>query len=163
MYEKWCNFQPYFTALRAVRRARCASLRCSLRVPFQVHFGDHCWSIFQSLGSLWGAVGSFLNLFSVPGALWGALWAHFSNQKSAWGSKGAPRGATTKINYHIWAPFGDLFLNIFVYFAKKRGSEIGWCFSFIFLVTLSAPRDGLICNPYAPAQSKHTFACSTFF
>ena len=103
-----------FKAFRAVRRARCASLRCSLRVPFQVHFGDHCWSIFQSLGSLWGCRGFIFEFCSVPGALWGALWAHFSNQKSAWGSKGAPRGKTPKINYYIWAPFGDLFLKIFV-------------------------------------------------
>ena len=31
------------------------------------------------------------------------------------------------------------------------------CFFFDFGVALGAPWDGLTCNPYAPAQSKHTF------
>ena len=31
------------------------------------------------------------------------------------------------------------------------------CFFFDFWVALGAPGDGLTCNPYAPAQSKHTF------
>ena len=157
-----CIYIHIFKALRAVRRARCASLRCSLRVPFQVHFGDHFLRIVQSLGSLWGCRGFIFEFFSVPGALWGTLWVHFLNHKSACGSKGGPRCATTKINYHFWAPFGGLFFNISGCFAKKSSSEIGCCFLF-FLVTLSAPRDGLICNPYAPAQSKHTFSFPHFF
>ncbi len=36
-------------------------------------------------------------------------------------------------------------------------------FLFDFWVVLSAPRDGLICNPYTPAQSKHTFMFSYIF
>ena len=36
-------------------------------------------------------------------------------------------------------------------------------FFFDFWVALNAPRDGLICNPYTPAQSKHTFPFSHFF
>ena len=36
-------------------------------------------------------------------------------------------------------------------------------FFFDFWVALSAPQDGLICNPYTPAQSKHTFPFSHCF
>ena len=36
-------------------------------------------------------------------------------------------------------------------------------FFFDFWVALSAPRDGLICNPSPPAQAKHTLSVSHFF
>ena len=36
-------------------------------------------------------------------------------------------------------------------------------FFFYFWVALGAPWDGLTCNPYAPAQSKHTFSFLHFF
>ena len=36
-------------------------------------------------------------------------------------------------------------------------------FFFDFWVALSSPRDGLICNPSTPAQSKHTFSVLHFF
>ena len=71
------------------------------------------------LGSFLALLGSFLKHFSVPGSTLGALWAHFLNQKSAWGSKGAPRGATPEINSPFWRPFGALFLNIFVFLLKR--------------------------------------------
>jgi len=74
------------------------------------------------LGSFFALLGSFLKHFSVPGSTLGALWAHFLNQKSAWGSKGAPRGATPEINSHFWRPFGFFFLNIF-FFARQSGLQ----------------------------------------
>ena len=85
------------------------------------------------LGSFLALLGSFLKHFSVPGSTLGALWAHFLNQKSAWGSKGAPRGATPEIKSPFWRPFGALFSNMFNFFAKKSGSEIGCFFSSFFL------------------------------
>ena len=36
-------------------------------------------------------------------------------------------------------------------------------FFFDFWVALSAPQDGLICNPHTPAQSKHNFPFSHCF
>ena len=36
------------------------------------------------------------------------------------------------------------------------------CFFFDFRVAMGAPWDGLTCNPYAPAQSKHTFSFFAF-
>ena len=114
------------------------------------------------LGSFLALLGSFLKHFSVPGSTLGALWAHFLNQKSALGSKGAPRGATPEINSPFWRPVGTLFLNMCVFLLKK-GFWNRLLFFFNFLVTLSAPRDGLICNPYAPAQSKRSFSFSHFF
>ena len=77
------------------------------------------------LGSFLALLGSFLKHFSVPGSTLGALWAHFLNQKSALGSKGAPRGATPEINSHFWRPFGALLSHFLFLSAKKSGSEIG--------------------------------------
>ena len=71
------------------------------------------------LGSFFALLGSFLRHFSVPGSTLGALWAHFLNQKSAWGSKGAPRGATPEIPSPFWRPFGALFSKIFDFLLKK--------------------------------------------
>ena len=84
------------------------------------------------LESFFALLGSFLKHFSVPGGTLGALWAHFLNQKSALGSKGGPRSVCPEIPSPFWRPFGALFLNIFVFFAKKSGSEIGGFFSSIF-------------------------------
>ena len=55
-------------------------------VPFGLHFG-----------SIWEP-------FAPKVAPNGALWMHFSCQKTDWGAKGAPRGATTKMK----SSFGDL-------------------------------------------------------
>ena len=42
--------------------------------------------------------------------------------------------------------------------------EFGLALFFLdFLIASGAFRDGLICNPYAPAQSKRTFSFSHFF
>ena len=60
-------------------------------VPFGLHFGS-IWEPFPPK--------------VVPN---GALWMYFSCQKTDWGAKGAPRGATTKINYHIWTHCGSNF------------------------------------------------------
>ena len=60
------------------------------------------------------------------------LLAHFLHQKSALGSKGAPRGIFPEIKSPFGRPFGALFVNISVVFAKQSGSEIGGFFSSIF-------------------------------
>ena len=51
-------------------------------------------------------LGSFLKHLWVPGSTLGALWAHFLNQTSVWGSKGAPRGATPEIKSPFWTHCG---------------------------------------------------------
>jgi len=66
--------------------------------PSWEHFG--CFGvIFQVLFGPWGHFGGTLD----------ALWAHFGDQKTDWGAKGAPRGATTEIKSPIWIPFGTYF------------------------------------------------------
>ena len=108
------------------------------------------------LGSFFALLGSFLRHFLVPGSTLGALWAHFLNQKSAWGSKGAPRGATPEIPSAFWRPFGALFLNIVAFFVKNRGSEIG-CF---FLQFFGHPERS---KGWAHMQSVHAGAVQTHF
>ena len=108
------------------------------------------------LGSFLALLGSFLKHFSVPGSTLGALWANFLNQKSAWGSKGAPRGATPEIKSPFWRPFGALFLNIVAFSVKNRGSEIG-CF---FLIFFGHPERS---KGWAHMQSVHAGAVQTHF
>ena len=102
-------------------------------------------------------------MFGSLGALWGRCGLTFCIKNQL----GAPKVAQEAFAPKSPHPFGDLlevfFLNISVVFAKKSGSEIGGVFFFNFLITLSAPRDGLTCNPYAPAQSRRTFPFSHFF
>ena len=76
--------------------------------------------------------------------------------------KSRPRGATPFSKSPFWRPFGALFSNVFVFFLKK--AVLKYVPFFVdFWVALSAPQDGLICNPYTPAQSKHTFPFSHCF
>ena len=107
-------------------------------VPFGLHFGS-IWEPFPPK--------------VVPN---GALWIHFSCQKTDWGAKGAPRGATPVSNSPFWTPFGGQFSYIFVFLCKNKYLKHA-PFFLQFWVALSAPGDGLICNPYTPVQSKHTF------
>ena len=58
------------------------------------------------LRSFLALLGSFLKHLWVPGSTLGALWAHFLNQTSVWGSKGAPRGATPEIKSPFWTHCG---------------------------------------------------------
>ena len=58
---------------------------------------------------MFGPFGIILEAFFGTWEHFGALWAHFLNQKSAWGSKGAPRGATPEIKSPFWRPFEALF------------------------------------------------------
>ena len=58
------------------------------------------------LRSFLALLGSFLKHLWVPGSTLGVLWAHFLNQTSVWGSKGAPRGATPEIKSPFWTHFG---------------------------------------------------------
>ena len=88
---------------------------------------------------------------------------HFVCQKTDWGAKGAPRGATTKINYHIWVPFGGHFSDLFEFLMEKSAYLPHIAFFLIFWGALSALGDGLISNPSTPVQSKHTFHCLHFF
>ena len=82
---------------------------------------------------------------------------HFSFQKTNWGAKRAPRGATTKILSPIWVPFGGNFLDCFGFLRQKSVYLTGVAVFLNFWGALSALGDGLICNPYTYMQSKHTF------
>ena len=74
--------------------------------------------------------------------------------------KTAPRGATPEITSLIWTHLGSHVRTFSHFSVKNNSSEICLFFSSDVRVALSAPRDGLICNPYTPAQSKHTFLFS---
>ena len=91
------------------------------------------------------------------GITFGAFWMHFSSQKTNWGAKGAPRGASTKILSPIWVPFGGNFWCVFVFLVQKSVYLAHAAFFLNFWGALSAFGDGLICNPYTYMQSKHTF------
>ena len=94
------------------------------------------------LGSFLALLGSFLKHVWVPGGTLGTLWAHFLHEKSAWGSKGGPRSGCPEIPSPFWRPFGALFLNTSVVFAKKSGSEIACFFSSIFWSPWALPGMG---------------------
>ena len=113
----------------------------------------------------------FFNHISGSGGTFGALWVSFWRTwatcwmpvatlfgvKMDWGSEGAPRGATLEIPSPIWAPFGSYFLHIFVSLMQK-GAYLKHVAAFLqFWIALSNFGERLICNPYTPAQSKHTF------
>ena len=140
----FCNL--LFKALRAVRRAR---------------FLDFC-SIFDTLLRPWSV---FWSHFCHWILIFGALWQHFLHQELDWSAKAATGGAKgrhprNKLTFldTCW----ESFLKSFVFFAKTERFRNRLLFFFNFFVTLSAPRDGLICDPYTPAQSKHTFSFSCF-
>ena len=120
-------------------------------------------SDFHDLGVTFSISAWFWSQFCHLGVTFGALWMHFSYQKTDWGAKGAPRGATPVSNSPIWVPFGDHFPYMFVFLTQKRVYLKHIVFFLDFLVVWSALGDGLICNPSTPAQSKHTFQCSQFF
>ena len=98
-----------------------------------------------------------LRQFRHLGVTFGALWMHFSCQKTDWGAKVAPRGATAIISYHIWAPFGSYFLHIFVLLMQTVAYLKHVAYFLQFWIALSDFGERLICNPYTAAQSKHTF------
>ena len=131
----------------AVRVPNEFTFRGTFGVTF-VHFWDHCWSNFRLPGALLGRCGV---IFSVKNGL---------------GHQKCPRSRQSEISGISPHPFGALlelcFRTFSHFFGKNSGSEI--CpFFFDFWVALSAPQDGLICNPYTPAQSKHTFPFSHCF
>ena len=73
-------------------------------------------TILGALSALWH---HFWAQFGHLGVTFGAFWMHFSSQKTHWGAKGAPRGATTIIPYHIWVPFWDNVLDFSRIFGNK--------------------------------------------
>ena len=68
---------------------------------------------------IFGPFGIILEAFFGPWEHFGGTVGSLFDQKSALGSKGAPRGATPEINSPFWRPVGTLFLNMCVFFAKK--------------------------------------------
>ena len=88
------------------------------------------------------------------------FWIHVSSN----GTAGAPRGATPIENKlpHL-DTFCGSFLKHFHVFDETKSYLKHICFVSDFLVASGAFRDGLICNPYAPAQSNRTFSFSHFF
>ena len=133
-----------FKALRAVRRAR---------------FLDFC-IIFNTLLRPWSVFWSHFCHFIV---ILGALWQHLLHHELDWSAKaatGGAKGRQPRNKLTLLDTCWRSFLKSFLFFAKKEWSRNRLLFFFIFFVTLSAPRDGLICDPYTPAQSKHTFSFS---
>ncbi len=121
------------------------------------------WSHFYHFGLPFGVyfvtLGSFLEQL-------GCLWAHLGGQKTAWGPKvpqEPPKRRHPLFGLTLLETFWSPFCEYLRFFCKKGGFWNRLLVFFDFLVTLSAPRDGLICNPHAPAQSKHTFSLSHFF
>ena len=117
-------------------------------------------TILGALSALWH---HFWAQFRHLGGTFGAFWMHFSHQKTDWGAKGAPRGATLEITSPIWGPFGGYFAYIFVCLIEKSVYLTHAVFFLIFWGALSALGDGLICNPSTYMQSKHTFHVLHFF
>ena len=122
---------------------------------FQAHFEGYLLTvgvIFEVVFGPWGHFGDAVgSLFESKNGL--------DHQRCP---KSRQRGATPEIKTPFWRPFGAPFSNIFDFLLKKAVLKYVH-FLFDFWFALSVPRDGLICNPYAPAQSKHTFLFSHFF
>ena len=137
-----------------------------------VEVGGYCKRFAQSAGPLvsFSRILQYLGLtVTILGALLEALlqsWDHF------WSTFGymfrimapqVPQEAPTRKSPH---PFGYIWEVIFKYFCtfdEKTAYLKHICFFCDLFVASSAFRDGLTCNPYAPAQSKRTFSVSYFF
>ena len=109
------------------------------------------------LGAILALWHHFWAQFRHLGVTFGAFWMHFSFQKTNWGAKGAPRGATTKIKSPIWGALGGHFLDFFEFLMQKGVYLTHVAFFLNFGSALNAFGDGLVCNPYTYMQSKHTF------
>ena len=83
--------------------------------------------MFGTVGVIFCTLGVIFELIFGPwrhlGVTFGALWTHFSRQKTDWGAKGAPRGATPDIPSPFWTPFWSLWGD-FLRFEKRL---IFWC------------------------------------
>ena len=147
-----------FKALRAVRRARCPNLQFSVRVPNEFTFRSTCGVIFCTLGFV-------CEVISGPRGHFGGAVGSFFVSKNGLGTTGAPRAAQEAPPPFRPQPFGDL-VELSVHFLSFVCKKHFWnmsLFFFDFWVALSVPKDRLICNPYTPAQSKHTFPFSHLF
>ena len=82
-----------------------------------------------------------------------------SRSPKGWGEIGV--GASWGLLGHLWC--SKLFFDFFQFLLLKRRFWNTSLFFFDLWVALRAPRDGLICNPYTPAQSKPIFSFSHFF
>ena len=104
---------------------------------------------------------SFWTSFSVPGSTLGTLWVHFGGKKRLGAprlsqeppKRRRPRNKVTHLDT-IWSSF---FVFLVFIWSKMRFWKVR-VFFFNCWVALSTPRDGLICDPYMQAQSKHTFS-----
>ena len=112
---------------------------------------------FDDLESLLWPWRNFLSLFRHLGVTFGALWMHFSCQKTDWGAKGAPRGASTIIPYHIWVPFWIYFPHFFGFSIQKVCT---WYTTLFFSQFLWCTE----CSwGWAHMQSVHVYAVQTHF
>ena len=156
-----------FKALRAVRRARLQFVGvvffCTL---WQSVVGCLVWKPSFRILHLFGVTlttsAPFWSQFCHLGITFGALGMHLSCPKTDLGSKGAPRGASPIKQSPFWAPFGGHFSYSCDILRSKSVFLKYITFFLLFWVPLSTPREGLICNPYTPVQSKHTFPFSYF-
>ena len=117
--------------------------------PKRCHFGTHFYHFWSPFGGTC--------------AIWGPLLEHFWVHVSNNGATGAPRGATPPNPLTHLDTFGRSFFKHFCTFDEKTAYLKHICFFCDFFVASSAFRDGLTCNPYAPAQSKRTFSFSHVF
>ena len=73
---------------------------------------------------IWNVFYDFGTTFRVKLGTLKSLLEHFAYifrvKKGDWGAKGAPRGATLIIPYHIWIPFGCYFFGLFPCFDGKK-------------------------------------------
>ena len=115
------------------------------------------------LGLFFVLLEAFLTIFGSLGPLWRSRGFIFWTQNQLAAPK-VPQKAFSPFRTH---PFGELlehfFESVSYLFMKKYWFWKRCLLLLDFLVILSAPRDGLICNPCMPAQSKCTFSFSCFF
>jgi hypothetical protein len=122
----------------------------------------HFWSQFCYLGVTFITLAPFWGHFCSLGSTLGALWMHFSHQKSDLVAKGAPRGATLEINSLIWRPFGDTYSCIFAFVRKKNVFEIRSCFSSISRSPWSLHGVGSYAIRTRLCSPNTLFSCSNF-
>ena len=74
---------------------------------------------FDDFGSIFSTLAPLLESLLAPQHHFGALWMHFSRQKTDWGAKGVPKGPTPEIHASIWAPVGEHCSHVFVFLMEK--------------------------------------------
>ena len=89
---------------------------------FLMHFNYFGAPVGVHFATLGVTVGAFWGHFCTLWVIFGTLWVYFLCSKTDWGTKGASRGASTKIKSPFWVQFGCYFWNYLCFLGQHPES-----------------------------------------